>query len=226
VAGNDINYVKVTTACFYVPSTLGILTLYIYSSTCNPENAPKNPSKMKSREKPISESDLSIRPLDPATDVDDLMVWATDDQVTKFCSWDTYTSRDQAIDYINNVVLRFPYYRVICLKNRAIGAISVTCNTGNGKCRGELGYVLGSQYWGRGIATWAVKMVASTIFEERPELERLEALVDVENKGSQRVLEKAGFKREGVLRKYYILKGRTRDMVMFSFLCDDNVQSQ
>ena len=66
-------------------------------------------------------------------------------------------------------------------------------------------------------------MVAETIFRERPEMERLEALVDVENVGSQKVLEKVGFKREGVLRKYSIQKGRSRDFVMFSLLSTDPV---
>ena len=52
-------------------------------------------------------------------------------------------------------------------------------------------------------------------------MERLEALVLVKNVGSQRVLEKAGFQREGILRKYMILKGKTRDMVMFSLIFAD-----
>lgn len=173
------------------------------------------------KQDPQDESLLSLRPFDLTTDVDDLMVWVSDNQVAHFCSWDTYTSKEQAIEYVHNFVLQHPYHRVICLNNRAIGAISVTCNAGNDKCRGELGYVLASQYWGRGIATWAVKAVGSAIFEERPELERLEALVDVENVGSQRVLEKGGFLKEGVLRKYCIQKGRTRDMVMFSLLSTD-----
>ncbi|XP_074319110.1 uncharacterized protein LOC141656077 [Silene latifolia] len=166
-------------------------------------------------------SKLSLRPFDPVTDVDDFMVWASDDRVTQFCSWDSYTAKEQAIEYITKNVVNHSYYKVICLNNRAIGAISVILNEGNDKCRGELGYVLGSQFWGKGIATWAVKMVVSTIFEERPELERVEALVDVENVGSQKVLEKVGFVREGVLRKYVVQKGRTRDMVMFSFLRTD-----
>ena len=80
---------------------------------------------------------------------------------------------------------------------------------------------MASQYWGKGIGTKAVKLVVNTIFKEWPLLERLEALVDVQNVGSQRVLEKAGFSREGVLRKYFILKGKTRDMVMFSVLSSD-----
>jgi RimJ/RimL family protein N-acetyltransferase len=52
-------------------------------------------------------------------------------------------------------------------------------------------------------------------------LERLEALVDVENIGSQRVLEKAGFQKEGVLRKYLFMKGKSRDMIMFGILSTD-----
>lgn len=73
--------------------------------------------------------------------------------------------------------------------------------------------------------TRAVKMAAAAIFREWPDLLRLQALVDVENVGSIRVLEKAGFRREGVLRKYLVLKGRARDMVMFSLLSSDDLQS-
>jgi len=53
-------------------------------------------------------------------------------------------------------------------------------------------------------------------------LERLEALVDVDNVRSQRVLEKVGFQKEGVLRKYVYFKGKSRDMIMFSLLSTDH----
>ncbi|KAL8162201.1 hypothetical protein V2J09_013690 [Rumex salicifolius] len=151
-------------------------------------------------------------------DADDMMVWGMDPDVAKFCRWDPQTSKQQAIDYIKSSVIPHPYHRAICVGNRAVGAITVTKNTGEDSCRGELGYVLGKECWGKGIATVAVKLVAATVFDDWPELERLEALVDVENKGSQRVLEKAGFTREGVLRRYFIMKGKARDMVMFSLL--------
>lgn len=165
-------------------------------------------------------SDISLRVLD-VSDIDDFMVWASDDRVTRFCSFDSYTSKEDGINYIKNTVSHHPWLRAICVNNRPVGAISVTANSGNDKCRGELGYVVAADYWGKGIATKAVKMVANTIFDEWPHLERLEALVAVDNVGSQRVLEKAGFKREGVLRKYLILKGRTRDCVIFSLLSTD-----
>ncbi|KAK8308324.1 hypothetical protein V6Z12_D02G050000 [Gossypium hirsutum] len=163
---------------------------------------------------------LSLRPLQ-VSDVDDFMVWASDEKVTHFCTWEPYTNREDGLNYIKNIVVPHPWLRAICIDDRPVGAISVSANSGNDKCRGELGYVLAFKYWGKGIVTRAVKMVVETIFVEWPHLERLEALVDVENVGSQRVLEKAGFQREGVLRKYLIVKGRSRDRVMFSFLSTD-----
>lgn len=168
-------------------------------------------------------SGISLRPLTLA-DVDSFMVWATDSEVTRFCTWDPYQSKEEGITFINNVVLPHPWFRAICLNDGPVGAISVTENKSSGdRCRGELGYVLGSKYWGQGIVTEAVKIAVAAVFRERKELERVEALVDVDNIGSQRVLEKAGFKREGVLRKYFIIKGRIRDMVMFSFLSTDPI---
>lgn len=179
----------------------------------------EEPSKLSEGFQESSEV-ITIRPVE-LSDVDDLMVWLTDDQVSRYCLWDTYTSREQALDYIKNIAIPHPWSKVICISNRPIGAISVTPNSGNDKCRAELGYVLGRCYWGKGIMTRAVKTVASAIFDEWPYLERLEATVDINNQASQRVLEKSGFQREGVLRKYRISKGYSRDVVMFSFLSTD-----
>ncbi|XP_075477469.1 uncharacterized protein LOC142518561 isoform X1 [Primulina tabacum] len=174
----------------------------------------------KSEERDEESNEITLRPI-ALSDIDDFMVWATDDRVSNFCTWDAYTSKHQAFQFINDVAIPHPWFRVICINNRAVGSISVTPNSEG--CRAELGYVLAFEHWGKEIVTRAVKMVASNIFKEWPELKRLQALVNVENKGSQRVLEKAGFLREGVLRKYLTTKGRCSDMVIFSFLCTDLV---
>ncbi|KAH7842426.1 hypothetical protein Vadar_005213 [Vaccinium darrowii] len=162
-------------------------------------------------------SEITLRPFD-LSDVDDLMEWTTDEKVSRFCIWDTYTSREQGVDFIKNFAIPHPWVRAICLKNKAIGSISVAPGSGIGVGRAEIGYALASKYWGKGIVTRAVKMVVSIVPLEWPHLERLEALVDVENFGSQRVLEKVGFHKEGVLRKYAFIKGRSRDVVMFSLV--------
>jgi RimJ/RimL family protein N-acetyltransferase len=105
--------------------------------------------------------------------------------------------------------------RAICLA----GEVSVT-PTGDPN-RAELGYVLARAHWGKGVATAAVKRTLATVFGEVEGLESVEALVDVANPASQRVLEKAGFTREAVLRSYCVVKGRLRDMVIYSFISTD-----
>ncbi|KAF8364748.1 hypothetical protein HHK36_022730 [Tetracentron sinense] len=176
-------------------------------------------SKSDGKEIEEGSSEISLRRFD-LSDVDDFMVWATDDRVSRFCSWDTFTCREDAAKYIKNTIIPHPWFRAICINNRPIGEISVLPLSGEYRCRGELECAIATKYWGQRIATKALKMVVSSIFSEWPYLQRLEAVVYVENAGSQRVLEKVGFQREGVLRKFLIKKGRAVavDVVMFSLL--------
>lgn len=67
-----------------------------------------------------------------------------------------------------------------------------------------------------------MKLVVDIIFKEWKHVERLEAYVDVDNVGSLRVMEKAGFQREGLLRKHFLLKGKARDWVIFSLLSTES----
>jgi len=68
----------------------------------------------------------------------------------------------------------------------------------------------------RGIASEAVRLVREWAFEHT-DLVRLEVVVAVENLASQRVAEKAGAFREGILRSRLMLQGSTHDAVMYSF---------
>ncbi|CAN6439724.1 unnamed protein product [Victoria cruziana] len=163
---------------------------------------------------------ISLRSLELA-DADDVMSWGTDARVARFCRWETYTSRDDAVAFIRDFAIPHKWCRAICVAGRPAGSISVQVGEGSDACRGEIGYVLAHRYWGKGIATSAVRMAVRAVFAEFPGLQRIEGLVDTENYGSQRVLEKCGFVREGVLRKYMLLKGRMRDMVIFGILSED-----
>lgn len=62
--------------------------------------------------------------------------------------------------------------------------------------RGEIGYALSAKYWGKGIASEAAKLAISSVSKELHYLDRIEGLVFIENKASQKVLEKAGFARD------------------------------
>jgi RimJ/RimL family protein N-acetyltransferase len=180
-------------------------------------------SKPCTKEEIIDLTKITLRPFH-LSDIDDIMVWSTDEKVAKFCSWEPYTSKDDAINFIESIETKFLRCKAICHNDRAIGCMLLFASSLDDKSRNksaELGYNLGSKYWGKGIATCAVKQIVKDTFNEMSHLERLEALVDVENIGSQRVLEKAGFQKEGVLRKYLFMKGKSRDMIMFSILSTD-----
>jgi len=69
--------------------------------------------------------------------------------------------------------------------------------------RADFGYVLARAHWGKGFMPEAISAVVKVAFT-LPSLVRMEATCDVDNKASARALEKAGFSREGLLRKYII----------------------
>lgn len=83
--------------------------------------------------------------------------------------------------------------------------------------RASVGYWLAPQARGRGVATHAVRLLARWAFADLG-LARLELTCDPDNHASQRVAERCGFTREGVLRSHVPFKGGRRDTVMFSLL--------
>uniref|UniRef100_A0ACD5X586 Uncharacterized protein n=1 Tax=Avena sativa TaxID=4498 RepID=A0ACD5X586_AVESA len=154
-----------------------------------------------------------------------MMTWASDPEVAAFCRWEPYASTGSLLAYLRDTVLPHPWFRAICLSGDgddrpvAVGAVSLEPTAD--RCRGELGYVVARAHWGTGVATAAVKRALAAVFGEVEGLARVEALVDVDNSASQRVAEKAGLRREGVLRRHYWHKGRARDLVMYSFVSGD-----
>ncbi|KAK9291774.1 hypothetical protein L1049_019724 [Liquidambar formosana] len=168
----------------------------------------------------MDSSIVTLRPF-KLTDIDDFMLWAGDDQVTRSLRWKTFTSKEEALTFIKDVCITHPWRRSICIDDRSIGFISIFQGSGDDRCRADIGYGIAVKHWGQGVTTKAVKMALSEVFKDFPELVRLQAYVDVENKASQRVLEKAGFSREGLLRKYSYLKGQIKDLIVYSFLSTD-----
>jgi RimJ/RimL family protein N-acetyltransferase len=101
------------------------------------------------------------------------------------------------------------------LQGEAIGGIGcrllddVNCKTA------EIGYWLGEPFWGRGIATAALKRTTEYAFQTFS-LERLQASVFEWNPASARVLEKAGYVLEGRLRRSIFKDGRLTDSLLYA----------
>lgn len=84
----------------------------------------------------------------------------------------------------------------------------------------SLGYWMGERFAGRGLMTAAVKAVIPFVFDTL-RLHRLEAACLPHNAASIRLLEKAGFTREGYARRYLNIDGRWQDHLLFAIVSDD-----
>ena len=85
------------------------------------------------------------------------------------------------------------------------------------RCTADLGYWLGESFWGRGIATRAVRAITAWGFH-RFDVMRIQARVFETNPASGRVLEKAGFTYEARLRQSVIKRGVVMDLWVYAIL--------
>ena len=82
----------------------------------------------------------------------------------------------------------------------------------------EIGYWLGQQYWGQGIAAKALHRFCTEVFSTHPEVWRLSASILAPNTASMRVAEKAGFHEEAVLRQAAYKRETLMDLHIFAVL--------
>ena len=101
----------------------------------------------------------------------------------------------------------------------AVGGIGLEPQTDIERVSAEIGFWLGEAYWGRGIMTQAVTAYSDWALN-RPGLFRLYASVLEWNQASMRVLEKAGYQREGCMRKSAIKDGQVIDRVLYTRVRD------
>lgn len=101
------------------------------------------------------------------------------------------------------------------VQGAAVGGIGIDPGTDVERCSAEIGYWIGEAFRGRGIATAALAGMTEYAFREFP-LTRVFALPFARNAASCRVLEKAGYVREGLLRRSAVKDGEVLDQVMYA----------
>lgn len=118
-----------------------------------------------------------------------------------------FTERD-AVEFIKRNKLKSPAtYFAIAVEGQAVGVIGLVLQNDVYRKNAEIGYWLGEAYWGQGIMTKAIVQFVNSSFKLF-DLFRIYAGVFEDNKGSIRVLEKAGFKREAIFEKGAFKNGR------------------
>jgi len=98
-----------------------------------------------------------------------------------------------------------------------IGSIGYFLATGN---LVEIGYSLIPNERGKGYCTEAAKILVDYLFLSKS-IVRVQSHTDVRNLPSQKVLEKTGFKKEGIVRKSLFARGEWRDMILYSILREE-----
>jgi [ribosomal protein S5]-alanine N-acetyltransferase len=155
-------------------------------------------------------------------DVDAFYTWASDPEVTQHMTWETYSTKEEAENFLIEVVEGHPWFRAICFEGKVVGSITLTPGKGIYACRADMGYVLAKDFWGKGIATAAVIKAIKSGFEEL-NIHRIEAFVDPANNASRRVLEKSTMSCEGLFKNYMLFKGVVRDRYVYATIKNTHI---
>lgn len=131
-----------------------------------------------------------------------------------------YTEKD-ATDFIIYCQDENPQYIfAIDYNSELVGTIGLVRQTDVYKLTAEIGYWIGEPYWGKGIATNAVKLLVDYGFSKLGFARIYTGVFDF-NKASQRVLEKAGFKLECIAEKSILKNNKIRNEYRYSLINKD-----
>ena len=134
-------------------------------------------------------------------------------------------SVQNARDFIKSLRGRTPETTfTIAVNGEAAGSVGFVLRHDVERVSAEIGYWLGEPFWGRGIATEALK-ATTTYAIERHGLTRVYALPFAWNTASARVLEKAGYALEARLRRSAIKDGVVTDQLQYAFIVPDTAVS-
>ncbi len=165
-----------------------------------------------------------LRKIEP-DDIDDMYEYAKDPSVTEFLTWSPHPDKATTYEYVMYLQSRYKAgdffdWAVICRDNKKmIGTCGFTRFDYNSNSA-EIGYVLNSEYHGKGIATEVSARVIEYGFENL-NLHRIECKYMVENTASRRVMDKNGMTFEGVRRDGMLIKGKYRNIGVCSILKEE-----
>jgi [ribosomal protein S5]-alanine N-acetyltransferase len=169
---------------------------------------------------------LRIRPY-RFEDQADVFVLFSDPVITRYWSNEAWSTIEQAKAYLHERMNTEPpsvYSWAIAEKqsNALIGTLSLFSLNGP-QARAEVGYSLQTAFQGRGLAIEAVRAAIHYAFDVL-KLERIEADIDPRNTSSCRLVEKLGFKKEGLLRNRWRVNGEVADSIFYGLLKDEYIR--
>lgn len=173
---------------------------------------------------PLSDDVVALRPWS-AADVPAQLAAFSDAAFQRFSDWEPRTEADARRSLVEQEQARRRGEQVelavvarddrdVVLGGASLNGVDLS------QGRAAVGYWLAPEARGRGFATRSVRLLAGWAFEDLGVV-RLELTCGPDNRASQRVAERCGFTREGILPSHMPFKGGRRDTVVFSLLPDD-----
>ncbi len=167
---------------------------------------------------------LILRQLDKKDSLD-MYEYSCLEEVTRYLLWSPHENKNYTYRYLCQVQGYYKnggYYDWAVVE-RATDKMIGTCgfaNIDSDNNRGEIGYVLNPDFWGRGYAPEAVRAVLDYGFTYLG-IHRAEAKYMVGNDRSRRVMEKCGMTFEGIQKDLMLVKGEYRDIGICSVIKED-----
>jgi RimJ/RimL family protein N-acetyltransferase len=149
----------------------------------------------------------------------------SDPAVMRYWSFPAWTRPEQAAERVRCVLGQRARGEVLAWVlaepdgDRLVGSIAVFA-LDRANARAEIGYSLRTDRQGQGLAQEAMRAVLAFLFDELG-IERVEADVDPRNVPSCRLLERLGFRREGLLRARWRVAGEVCDSALYGLLASD-----
>ena len=178
------------------------------------------PDPLVPAEPTLTGARVQLRP-HRASDADDLFAVHSDPRVMRYWSHAPWTDRAQAAARIAQLArdranAEFYTWANTLADDRLIGTVSLFA-INRGQRRGEVGYALAARAWGQGYATEGLRLAIAYAFGALG-LERLEADIDPRNAASCRLVERVGFRREGLLRQRWRVGDEITDSAIYGLL--------
>ena len=156
-------------------------------------------------------------------DAEAFAAYRSDPDIARYQSWDAPLPLSEAVRKVEEFAQGDPaapgwFQYAVDLDGVLIGDLGL--NLDENLMQAELGFTLAAAYQGRGYATEAVRGLLDDVFIER-KLHRVSAECDARNTASARLLERVGFKQEGLRLSNSWFKGEWTDDLLFGLLRSD-----
>ena|ERR1035437_1697692 len=167
---------------------------------------------------------LVLRPVEEA-DYKAMFEHAGDPEVAKYTSWEAHKNAHYSKTIVQFMMKSYKENKLsnwaVILKegNRFIGTCGFVSES-KANNRAEVGFAIRKDCWNRGYVTEALKKTLEFGFKTIG-YNRIEAICDVDNAASARVMEKCGMKFEGILRQSVMKRGRFRDVKSYAVLAEE-----